>query len=184
MVACERARGVDTQPLSQAGMSYDSVKQLQNAKVTTAEITDILTMRDAGFSDDDCVQIVQVFHGRGQIFDSGNAVAGLIQAGVGDQTIFALANLNQLGRSAGEFEAMHLAGLSDAILLEIARHRSQGKPALSGVTLARLKNTGLRGSTLLELARRDIPDSEGTAIISFRRRGASDAQVLRRFSGS
>jgi hypothetical protein len=184
MTACERARGVDTQPLSQSGMAYDSVKQLQNSKVTQAEIAGILKMHDAGFSDDDCVQIVKIFHGRGQIFDAGSAVAGLIQAGMSDETILALANLDQLGRSAGEFEAMHLAGLSDAIVLEIAQHRSAGKPALSGVTLARLKNTGLRGSTLLELARRDIPDSEGTEIVSFRRRGASDAQILRRFSGS
>ncbi|HEY6904362.1 MAG TPA: hypothetical protein VI216_08645, partial [Candidatus Acidoferrales bacterium] len=76
-----------------------------------------------------------------------------------------------------------LAGLSDDILLEVARHRANGRPVLSGASLARLKNTGMRTSTLFELARRGVPDSQGSAIISYRRHGASDAEVLRRFAG-
>jgi hypothetical protein len=184
LIACQRARGVDTQPLNQSGMAYDSVKQLESLKITSGEVAQVLTARSAGFSDVDCVQIVRTFHERGEVFDGGSAVAGLLQAGMSDDTILELAKLNQLGLSAGEFEAMHLAGLSDAIILELARHRADGKPALSGATLARLKNTGMRASTLLELAHRGIPDSEAPAIISYRRQGASDAEILRRFPGS
>jgi hypothetical protein len=184
LAACQRARGVDTQPLNNSGMSYDSVKQLEDLKVTSVEVASVLKMRDAGLPDADCVQIVRIARSRGQVFDDGNAVAGLIRAGMSDETILALANLNQIGPMSGEFGAMHLAGLSDAIVLEVARHRADGKPVLSGASLAGLKNTGLRGSTLLDLARRDIPDSEAKSIISFRRRGASDSQILRRFSGS
>lgn len=184
LVACARSHSADTQPLDNSGMSYSSVKQLDSMSVSSAEIQEILTAHNAGFSDDDCVQIVQVFHRRGQPFKSGDAVAALLQAGMDDQTILGLANLNELGSTYGEYEAMHLAGLSDAIVLAVAERRSGNKPVLSGASLAGLKNTGLRSTTLLELARHGVPDTETNAIISFRRRGASDSQILRRFAGS
>ena len=82
-----------------------------------------------------------------------------------EDTIIELAKLNQLGLRAGELEAMRLAGLSDAILLEVARHRAAGKPVLAGASLANLKNAGVRELTLLELARRGVPDSQAAAII-------------------
>jgi len=170
--------------LDNSGMAYDAVQQLQTLNVTSPEIANIMKVYNAGFPEGDCVQIVRIFHGRGQAFNAGTAVAGLIQAGMNDRTVLQLASLNQLGPASGEYEAMHLAGLSDDIILEVAQHRAQGKPVLSGAALAGLKNTGLRGSTLLELTRRGVPDSEAHAIISFRRRGASDSQILRRFSGS
>ena len=79
---------------------------------------------------------------------------------------------------------MRLAGLSEQIILEVARHRAAGKPVLSGPSLASLKNTGLRDTTLLELARRGVPDSEVSSIVAARRHGAKDAEILRRFPGS
>ena len=164
-------------------MAYDSVKQLEALNVTNPEVSEILKMHGAGLSDEDCIRLIRIFHSRGRAFNAGNTVAGLIQAGMNDDTILELATLNQLGPTSGELEAMHLAGLSDAVVVEFARHRAEGKSVLSGASLAGLKNTGLRGSTLLELVRRGVPDSEANTIISFRRHGASDAQILRRFSG-
>jgi hypothetical protein len=184
LAACHHAPSADTQPLDRSGMAYDSVKQLDALNITNAEVAEILKVHNAGFSDQDCLRLVQTFHSRGQAFNAGDAVSGLIHAGMSGDTILAIAGMNQLGLSSGELEAMHLAGLSDAIVLEFARHRAEGKPVLSGAALAGLKNTGLRGATLLELVRRGVPDSQAPAIISFRRRGANDAQILRRFSGS
>ncbi|HTU34396.1 MAG TPA: hypothetical protein VMF66_11395 [Candidatus Acidoferrum sp.] len=182
--ACAHRHAADTQPLDNSGMSYAAVQQLNSLNVTRAEIPEILTAYNAGFTDEDCVQIVRLFHSRGQGFKSGDAVASLIQSGLDGEMILSLANLNQLGPTYGEYEAMHLAGLSDPIILAVAQKRDDNKPVLSGASLAGLKNTGLRGSTLLELARRGVPDTEANAIISLRRRGASDSQILRRFSGS
>jgi hypothetical protein len=184
LAACHHALSADTQPLDRSGVAYDSVKQLEALNVTNAEVSEILKLHGAGFSDENCVRVIRIFHGRGQAFNAGDTVAGLIQAGMNDDTILTLASLNQLGPTSGELEAMHLAGLSDAVVLEFARHRAEGKPCLSGASLAGLKNTGLRGATLLELVRRSVPDSKANTIISFRRHGASDAQILRRFSGS
>ncbi len=165
-------------------MAYDSVRELEALHIGNAEVTEILKMHGAGLSDQDCIRLLRIYHVRGQVFSVGDTVSGMIQAGMSDDTILALANLDQLGAPSGELEAMYLAGLSDPVILEVARHRAAGKTVLSGASLAGLKNTGLRGSTLLELARRGIPDSEANAIVSFRRHGASDAQILRRFSGS
>jgi hypothetical protein len=108
----------------------------------------------------------------------------MIQAGMSEGTTMQLAKMNQLGLSAGELQAMRLAGLSDAIVIEVARHRAGGAPVLSGASLAGMKNVGVRNSTLLEFARRGIPDSQASAILTSRRHGASDAELLRRFSGS
>src|SRR5208282_5001473 len=121
---------------------------------------------------------------KNQAFEAGDAVADLVQAQVGEDTILELARLNQLGLSAGEFQAMRLAGLSDAIVLEVARHQAANNPVLSGASLAGLKNMGVRETTLLELARRGVPDSQANAIISSRRHGASDAEILGHFTGS
>lgn len=184
LAACSHVRSADTEPLDRSGMDYDSVKQLKALNITQPEVAEILKMHGAGLSDQDCIRLIRIVHSRSQIFSAGDTVADMIQAGMSEETILALANLDQLGSSAGELEAMHLAGLSDAIILEVARHRAQGKPVLSGASLAGLKNTGLRSSTLLELVRRGVPDSQSNAIVYYRRHGASDAQILRRFAHS
>ncbi|MGA8144674.1 MAG: hypothetical protein WB987_12355 [Candidatus Acidiferrales bacterium] len=175
---------LDTKPLDAAGVSYDSIKKLVALNVTPEEISEIAKMRSAGFSDDGCVAIVQIYRQRNKPFDAGETVAGLAQASVGEDTILELARMDQLGLGAGELQVMRLAGLSDAIILETARHQAEGKPTLSGLSLGKLKNSGLREKTLLELARRGIPDSETDQILALRRHRATDAEILRRFAGS
>ena len=184
LAGCHHAPPVaDTQQLDRSGMNYDSVQQLRALNITPPEVAEVMKMRDAGFADATCVQAVQVFHSHGQAFRAEDII-GLSHAGMSEQMIFELAGLNDFGKNAGELEAMHLAGLSDAVVLEVARHRAEGKPVLSGASLAGLKNAGVRGATLLELVRRGVPDSDANALISSRRHGATDAQLLRHFTGS
>jgi hypothetical protein len=184
LAACHHAPKLDTATLDNAGISYSAIQQLKSQDITNPEIAEVAKARQGAFSETACIQIFQIFHARGQAFDAGDAVAGLKQVGVGEDTILELARLNQLGFSAGELQAMRLAGLSDDIVLEVARRRAGGKPVLSGPSLAGMKNVGMRNTTLLELARRGVPDSEAKSIIAARRHGAKDAEILRRFSGS
>ena len=181
---CQHAVPVDTAPLDAAGMSYDSIQQLKGFNVTTTEVADIAKARQGGLSDANCVAILQLFRSRGERFTAGETIAGLIRAGIGEPTVVELARLNQLGFSAGELEAMRLAGLSDETILEVARRHAEGKTVLSGASLAGMKNAGLRDSTLLELSRRGIPDSQTPAIVELRRRGFKDEEILRHFNGS
>jgi hypothetical protein len=181
---CKHVQPLDTKPLDGAGMDYNTIKQFQSLNVTSPEVAELTTARHAGFSDESCIAAYQISHSRGEVFNSGEAIAGLVRAGMREQTILELDKLNQLGIGAGELGAMHLAGLSDAVVLQVAKHRAQGKPEFSGASLASMKNAGLRESTILELASRGIPDSQAAAIIASRRHGAKDADILRRFTGS
>jgi hypothetical protein len=181
---CKHVQPLDTKPLDASGMSYNTIKKLESLEITAPEVTELTKARSAGLSDASCTEVFQISHGRGEAFASGDAVAGLLRVGMSEPSVLELARLNQLGLGVGELQAIRLTGLSDSIVLEVARHRAAGRPELSGPSLARMKNAGLRESTLLELARRGIPDSKAAAIIAYRRHGASDAEILRRYSGS
>lgn len=182
VAGCHPVPPLDTKPLDAAGMTYDSIQQLKALKITQPEVAQLATARQSGFSDANCVAVLGVYRTRNQPFDAGDEIGGLVRAQVGEDTILELAKLNELGLSAGEFQAMRLAGLSDAILLEVARHRAANQPVLAGASLANLKNAGVRELTLLELARRGVPDSQAAAILAFRRHGATDAQIISRFA--
>jgi len=181
---CKHIQPLDTKPLDAAGVGYDSIKKLEALDITAEEVPEIGKMRSAGFSDESCVAIVQIYHQRGKPFAAGEAVAGLVKASLREQTILELARMDQLGLGAGEFEVMRLAGLSDTIILETARHQAAGTPTLSGLSLGKLKNSGLRETTLLELVRRGIPDSATDQILAMRRHRATDAEILRKFKES
>ena len=181
---CKYIQPLNTKPLDAAGLNYDSIKKLETLKVTPEEIPEIAKIRSAGFSDDSSVSIVEIYHQRGKPFTAGESVAGLVQASMGENAILELARMDQLGINVGELQAMRLAGLSDEIILETAKHEAAGTPSLSGPSLAKLKNAGLRDSTLLELERRGIPDSATDEILAMRRHGATDAEILRRFAGT
>jgi hypothetical protein len=183
-VACESLKPLDTKPLDNAGISYSAIKELKRQHITAAEIGEIVKVRQSGLSDEDCVTLLQVFHGRGEKFTAGDAIASLHQSGMSEGTLLALAGMDQVGLGYGELQAMHLAGLSDAIVLEVARHHAAGKPELSGASLGTLRNLRMDNATLLELVRRGIPDSEAAQIIAARRHGSTDAEILRHFTAS
>jgi hypothetical protein len=181
VVGCERMMPMDTKPLDNAGMNYASIKQLQALDITSAELTEIAKARAAGFPDDGCVEMVRIYHSRKLPFSVGDTVAGLVNAHLHEDTILQLARLDELGVNAGELELIRLAGFSDTMVLEVARHEAGGKPALSGTALSNMRNAGMREPVLLELVRRGIPDSEARVIIGLHRHGASDADILRRY---
>jgi hypothetical protein len=182
VAGCHPVPPLDTKPLDTSGMNYDAIQQLKTLNVTAPEVSQLATVRQAGFTDASCVAALKIYRSRSQPFDAGDEIAGLIRAQVGEDTILELARMNQLGLGAGELEAMRLAGLSDAILLEVAHQRAAGKSVLAGASLANLKNAGVRELTLLELVRRGVPDSQAAAILTFRRHGATDAQIISHFA--
>ena len=165
-------------------MSYDAIVQLKALRIAPDEVAQIAQARQSGFSDDACVQVMQTYRSRKQAFDAGGAIAGLLGAGASQSLVLSLARLNQLGLGAGELEAMRLAGLSDDILLAVAQRRASGQPVLSGASLAGMKNLGMSSSTLLELVQRGVPDSQAAQIMSARKHGAKDGQILRDFAAS
>ncbi len=181
---CHHPVLVDTAPLDAVGMSYDSIQQVKSLNVTPQEVRELAKAHEGGLSDDNCVQLLRMFRVQRQSFAVGETIAGLLRAGIAESSVVELARLNQLGFTAGELEAMRLAGLSDETILEVARRHAEGKTVLSGASLAGMKNAGLRDSTLLELSRRGIPDSQTALIIESHRRGIRDEEILKHFTGS
>ena len=181
LAACDAFRLLDSDALDHAGMSYDAIKELKSLHMSQAEVSEIATVRRAGLSDAECVTLLRTSHLRNQPFTDGEAIAGLYQSGVAESTVMALVNLDQVGTGAGELQAIHLAGLPDEVILAIARDRANGKSTLSGAELGTMKNLRIENSTLVQLVQRGTPESDGPRIISDRRRGAKDAEILRHF---
>jgi hypothetical protein len=181
LAGCDELRLLDTTPLDRAGMTYDAIKELKVLHVSQAEISEIAKVRNAGLSDVDCVTVLRMFHQRNEPFTAGDAIAGLYQSGMSEGSVLGLANLDQVGVGAGELQAIHLAGLPDELVLNVARDRAAGKSTLSGAALGTMKNLRMDNATLLELVRRGTGESDGPRIIAQRRNGAKDAEILRHF---
>ena len=181
LAGCDEFRLLDTGPLDQAGMSYSSIKEMKSLHISQPEVLQIAKVRRAGLSDSDCVALLRTSHLQGQPFTSGDAVAGLYQSGVSESTVMALVNLDQVGLGSGELQAMHLAGLPDALILGIARDRANGKSTLSGEALGTMRNLRIENATLLQLVQRGTPESDGALIIEARRHGAKDSDILKHF---
>jgi hypothetical protein len=181
LTSCQALMPLDTTALDNAGMRYDSIKELKALHITAPEVAEIAKVRQAGFPDADCVQLLRISRGRHEQFTAGDAIATMRQSDMPESTILGLANLDQLGPGYGELQAMHLAGLNDAIILEVARHHAADQPVLSGASLGNMRNLRMDNSILLELVRRGIPNSEAGEILALRRQGQTDAQILRHY---
>jgi hypothetical protein len=181
VAGCERMMPLDTKPLDSAGMNYPAIKQLVALDISRTELDEVAKARNAGFSDEKCIQIVQLYHGRNLPFNAGDTIAGLLRAGLSQDTVLELARLNEFGVNIGELQLIRLAGFSDAVVLEVARQDAAGKHVLSGASLSTMKNAGMHESILLELVRRGVRDSEVPMIIALHRHGAKDSDLLRRY---
>jgi hypothetical protein len=181
LASCQALMPLDTSPLDNAGMRYDSIKELKALHITAPEVAEIAKVRNAGFSDTDCIQLLQISRSHHEQFTSGDAISTMLGSGIPEPMILGLANLDQLGLGYGELQAMYLAGLSDAIIMEVARRHAANEPVLSGASLGNMRNLRINNATLLELVRRGIPNSFAPEIIAQRRHGASDSEILRKF---
>jgi hypothetical protein len=165
-VGCGKFHSTDTKPLSEAGMWFDSIDRLKAMNLTDSEVTEIAKVHDAGLSDDDCVQLMRLCRQRKQVFTSGDAVTGLLHAGIAQPTVMELAKLDQIGDGTGEWEGIRLSGYSDAVVVAIAERRAQHLPTISSNSLVELKNTGVTEPRALELIAGGITDDQAAKIIA------------------
>ena len=169
---CKMAPKVDPSPLEQAGMYFNSIEQLRGLKLTEDEVTQLALARQAGITDQDCVDLINLARRRGQPFSDGQAIAGLMRAGFSESSVMTLARLNQLSGFAGEAQIMRLAGLSDEVILAMARRRNAGQPVLSSAKAAQLRNVQLTNPQILQAVNRGTTDAQADAIIAQRTRAA------------
>lgn len=183
LAGCSKLRPLDTRPLEQAGMSYTTVRRLEQMNLTQTEVTEFALARSAGLSDPACLELLRLARSRSRPFLAGDAVARLARAEISEPSILELARLDQLGLWVGEVEWMRLAGISEETILVLARRRAQGLPVMSGGSLARLKNAGMSEAAVRELVRRGVNDNEAKIAFAQRRRGVRESGILRHFPG-
>lgn len=176
---CQRLHPTDMRPLDQAGMWFASIEELRKLAITDAEVAQLSRARQAGISDQACVELLRIARARKQPFSSGEAAAGLRQVGVSESTILVLARLNQLGLWSGESQAMHLAGLSDRIVLAVARRHAAGQEVPSGSSLAKLRDAGMTEAELIALIDGGTSDQQAQAMLETHRRTVSRTGFVR-----
>jgi len=168
LMGCQHLHRTDLTPLDKAGMYLTSVEQLRQLGVSDSEVAQIVPVRRAGVTDDTCTALVRIVHARHQPFTDGQGVADLVGAGLGENSVLELARLNQLGLWSGEAEALRLSGLSDQVILAIARRRAASQPVLSSAKIGALKNAGLSETQILADIDRGISDEQADKIIAER----------------
>jgi len=177
---CKKIRYVDTKPLDQAGMDYSAIQEMKTLDPTDAEIAEVAKAKMGGLSDKTSIELLRIARSQKQPADFADAADNLVQVGMTEDNILQLARMHQLGVPSGELQAMKLTGVSDPVVMEIARRHYAGEQALSGVSLAHLKDAGFSQAALLEMVRRGVRDDQVAAIISMRRQRMSEAEIMKR----
>jgi hypothetical protein len=168
---CKSTPKVDPSPLEQAGMYFNNIEQLRELGLTQDEVSQLAQVRQAGLNDEDCVALIQLARRHERPFTEGEAIAGLLRAGFQESSVMALVRLDQL-IIAREAQIMKLAGLSDEVILALARRRNAGQPALSSAKAAALRNVQLTNAQILAAINRGTTDAQADAIIAQRTRAA------------
>ena len=153
-------------PLDSAGMHPDSIEQLQKYQINDGEIQQVLIAGHAGMSEKGCVELIGLARSRHGVFAEGDAVANLLGAGMKESSVMELVRLNQLTAFAGEAAAMRLAGISDDVVLNVARHRSKGDAVLAGARLAELRDAGFSNAQLVAALDRGMSDKQANEAIA------------------
>ena len=166
LVGCKKtASRADMAPLDQAGMWANSVEQLRQIKLADSEVKQLATARQAGLDDSSCVELVRIARSRQQVFSDGTEVANLANAGMGESSILELDRLNELTLWGGEAQALRLAGLSDNLILTVARRLSAGQSVLSSAKIAALRNAGLSEKEIIDDIQKGTTDAEADKIV-------------------
>jgi hypothetical protein len=168
---CQSAPKVDSSPLEQAGMYFNNIAQLREFHLTQDEVSQLAQARQAGLTDEDCVALINLSRRHDRPFNEGATIAGLLRAGFQEPSVMALVRLDQMN-FAGEAQVMKLAGLSDDVILAVARRRNAGQPVLSSAKAAALRNVQMTNAQILRAVNRGTTDAQADAIIAQRSRAA------------
>jgi len=157
---CQKFHHTDTQPLYQVGFWSETIQKLRDLNVSDSEVAELVKVRNAGFSDDSCVEFVKLARDQKQMFNSGDRAAGLLNSGLAEPTVMELARLNLMDTWAGDAQTIRLAGYSDKVVLAVARRRADHQPVASAASLVELKNTDVTEQQVLDMISRGLTDEQ------------------------
>jgi hypothetical protein len=166
VASCNKVHQTNMSALDAAGMHPESLEQLHKYQVSDDEVQQVLIAGRAGMSEHGCVELVGIARSRHTVFNYGDTVAALLGAGMKESSVTQLVRLNQLTPFGGEAAAMRLAGLSDDVILDVARRRSKGETVITGARLAELRDAGFSNAQLTAALDRGMTDKQADEAIA------------------
>jgi hypothetical protein len=167
-VGCHQHLLTDYRPLDQAGMWSSGLEQLKTLNTSDFEVAQLVKAKQARLSDDACVALVAAAHERKHSFTSGDSTANLARAGYSEDQILEIARADQLDAISGDAVALRLIGLSDGFVQFILQRRLQGRPTIGTPQIARLKNTGLSETQILDKIKAGMTDAQADREVAAR----------------
>jgi hypothetical protein len=140
----------DYRPLDQAGMWSSDIEQLKALHADDQEVAQVVKVKQAGISDDNCVELVNMAHTRHHMFLSADSVTSLAGAGFTEPQILDIARADQLDSISIDAVTLKLVGLSESTVQLILHRHLSGQPVMAAAQISRLKNTGLTERQILE----------------------------------
>ena len=178
---CQSHPMTDYRPLDQAGMWFGKVQELKALNVDETEVAHLARLKQAGISDDACVNLVSAAHARQHHFASSDAVINLFLGGFSEAEILDLAKTDRIDSLSLDAVTMRLTGLSTAFVLEVLHRQLQGLSILSGPVISRLKNTGLTEAQILQRIRDGMTDDKAEREIAGRLRARNKTGFVRNY---
>src|SRR6267378_890813 len=175
LVGCKKHILTDYRPLDQAGMWSSGLEQLKKLDTSDPEVAQLVKVKQARVSDDTCVALVAAAHERKHPFASGDSTANLANAGYSEAQILEIARTDQLDAISGDAVALRLIGLSDGFVQFVLRRRLQGQATLGTPQIARLKNTGLSETQILDKIKAGMTDAQADREIAAREAARNNA---------
>ncbi len=157
---CQKFHHTDTQALYQVGFWSDTVQKLRDLNVSDSEVTELVKLRNAGYSEEACLEFVQLARAQKQMFTGGDTAAGLLRSGLAEPTVMELARLNLIDTWAADAQTIRLAGYSDRVVLAVAHRRVDHEPVASAASLVELKNTEVTEQQVLDMISRGLTDEQ------------------------
>ena len=145
-----------------------TLEDLKKLHVSDAEVAQLVSLKNAGVSDDMCLALVAAAHDHQHPFASAAAASSLNRAGFSDQQILAIARNDQLDSLSSDAVMLRLIGLSDSTVQTILQRRMKRIPTLSSAEIGRLKNTGLSERDILARIENGMTDAQADAEASAR----------------
>jgi hypothetical protein len=150
----------DFRPLVTAGVSSASIERLKKLNFADAETPQLVTMKQAGVTDETCIALVAAARQHQRAFTSADAVVSLVGAGFAEPQVLEIARADKLDSLSGDAVTLRLIGLSDATVQTLLQRHLQNQPTLSSGEIARLKNTGLTESQVLDRINQGMTDEQ------------------------
>ncbi|MGB2591844.1 MAG: hypothetical protein WA853_18305 [Candidatus Acidiferrum sp.] len=170
LVGCHQHPLTDYRPLDQVGMSSSNIEQLKGLNANDQEVAQVIKLKNAGISDDTCVELVSTAHAHKILFNSADSAASLASAGFTEAQIIDIAHAGQLDAISFDAVTLKLIGLSESTVQLILHRHLTGQPVMASAEISELKNTGLTERQILERINAGMTDEQAKREIEARER--------------